>query len=324
MDSSYISVVARIIKNFFLTLRTKGLIVLGLAIKNYFQIIVYKKFFPFSFIKKNIFNYKMFLDPKDKGISRTLILFGKRELDHREILLNVLKKNMRIFDIGANIGYYVLMQRKCIGKDAKIVAFEPLQENVSLLRKNLNLNNDRTTIVIKSGVSNKSGFKQFYPSSHSNLGSFNLDKQSNHQSEDKVRAKVYRLKHLFKKYYCPDLIRMDVEGHEIEILSDLTTFKIKKYPMICFETHISRYKKDLRMKNVLLKLFKIGYKIKYASSSSEYGTKLIANYGYNSINPLPIKTDDVKRNIYQNIDNNDAIELICEKGGLRTILLSTK
>ena len=37
-----------------------------------------------------------------------------------------------------------------------------------------------------------------------------------------------------------------------------------------------------------------------------------------------IKTDDVKRDIYTDIKERDAIDLICNKGGLRTILMTPK
>ena len=47
---------------------------------------------------------------------------------------------MNILDIGANIGYYVLIQRNLVGKNAKITAIEPIPENVNILRKNLKLN----------------------------------------------------------------------------------------------------------------------------------------------------------------------------------------
>ena len=97
MDSINVPSMGSILKKIFLTLKTKGPVALFLSIKNYLQIVLYKKFFPYSFIKKKIFNYQMFLNPKDKGISRTLILFGKRELDHREILFKVLKKKNENF-----------------------------------------------------------------------------------------------------------------------------------------------------------------------------------------------------------------------------------
>ena len=37
-----------------------------------------------------------------------------------------------------------------------------------------------------------------------------------------------------------------------------------------------------------------------------------------------VKTDDVKRNIYKDVKDRDAIDLICNKGGLRTILMTPK
>ena len=92
----------------------------------------------------------MYLDPRDKGISRTLILFGERELDHKIILEKVLKKNMKIFDIGANIGYYVLMESELICNKGKILAIEPVKKNMQLLEKNLKLNNNKTPAIAKT------------------------------------------------------------------------------------------------------------------------------------------------------------------------------
>ena len=90
----------------------------------------------------------MYLDPKDRGISRTLLLFGERELDHKLILERIVKKNMKIFDIGANIGYYVLMESNLIGEKGKILAIEPVDKNIKLLRKNLKLNNNKITKTV--------------------------------------------------------------------------------------------------------------------------------------------------------------------------------
>ena len=87
---------------------------------------------------------------------------------------------------------------------------------------------------------------------------------------------------------------------------------------------ISKYKKNNLMKDKLIKLFNIGYHIKFASSSSKRGSKTIENlYKYKPISNT-IKTDEEERKIYENIKNKDAIEIICKRGGLRTILLSIK
>ena len=305
--------------NIILILKKKGLRKLLLSFFYFFLIEIYKNFFSKKFIKKRILNFSMFLNPFDKGISRTLILFGEREIDHLIILKKILKKNMRIFDIGANIGYYILLQRQFISKSSKIIAIEPLKDNVDLLNLNLKLNNENNITVLHGGVSNTTGKKNFYKSTHSNLGTFNPLKIKS--KKDFISIKTFKLTDLFNKFFYPDLIRMDVEGHEVEIFDNIVKNKLKKYPMICFETHLSKYQNDNRMRNNLKKLFKIGYKVKIASSSSEHGTKILEELGYVS-NMQSIKTDDVERKIFHGIKNEDAIKLICSKGGLRTILLS--
>ena len=75
-----------------------------------------------KFITKKIYNYKMLLDLYDKGISRTLLLFGKRELEHKKMLENIIKPEMTVLDIGANIGYYSLMMLELMGNKGKLIA----------------------------------------------------------------------------------------------------------------------------------------------------------------------------------------------------------
>ena len=74
---------------------------------------------------------------------------------------------------------------------------------------------------------------------------------------------------------------------------------------------------------MMQKLFLKGYKVKYASSSFENGSVKLKKLGYKPI-LQNIRTDDVKRDIYTDIKERDAIDLICNKGGLRTILMTPK
>ena len=308
----------KLIKNSLITIKQKGLIVFLIAVINFLLILFYQKFLPTNLIKKRIFDFRMFLNPIDRGISRTLILFGVRELDHKKILELVLKKNMKVFDLGANIGYYVLMESSIVGKNGKIIAIEPVPENMKLLKKNLELNKNNITTTMQVGVSNLTEEKNFLLSEHSNLGHIIDDKHSkNYKNKKKIKIQTISLNKLIKKTLFPDFIRMDVEGYEEYILKDLINLKLKKYPIICFETHLSKYKK---MKDILKKLFNKGYRIKYASSSSESGSLKLKNLGYKPIFKN-IKTDDVTREIFKNIKKNHSIKLICELGGLRTVLM---
>ena len=114
---------------------------------------------------------------------------------------------------------------------------------------------------------------------------------------------------------------MDVEGHEVEVLNGMISSidEFKKLPMIIFETHLSRYNKEHDFEKTLNGLFNLDYSVSFAGSSSERGSKIISEYGYESIKE--IKSDGEVRKIFKDIINKDAIELICFKGGIRTVLL---
>ena len=91
-------------------------------------------------------------------------------------------------------------------------------------------------------------------------------------------------------------------------------------PTIIFETHISRYTSDNNMENTLKELFQNGYSVPWGASSWQEGSKIVESLGYQSVKSIP--TDGVRREIYKDISHDDAINLICNLGGLRTVVLS--
>ncbi|MFI4916629.1 MAG: FkbM family methyltransferase [Phycisphaerales bacterium JB060] len=73
-------------------------------------------------------------------------------IDHEKFPLGVLRQCVRpsdvVWDIGANIGMYSRFEVQAFGA-AHVCAFEPMQENLSLLRENIRLGgiSDRVTVV---------------------------------------------------------------------------------------------------------------------------------------------------------------------------------
>ena len=74
LASAYLSIMEKLLNNFFLTIKTKGFYASLIAIKNYIKILIYKNFFSSTLIKKNINisnNPKcLLLQKKDQKISR--------------------------------------------------------------------------------------------------------------------------------------------------------------------------------------------------------------------------------------------------------------
>ena len=77
-----------------------------------------------------------------------------------------------------------------------------------------------------------------------------------------------------------------------------------------------------RQAAVLKRMFELGYAITLAASSWEGGSKIVESLGYTS--QITIRTDGNLRKIFGDISNDDAIQLICKTGGLRTVVLANK
>jgi FkbM family methyltransferase len=274
-------------------------------------------------MKKKVFNYKLYLDTSDRGLSRTLFLFGKREIDHYKMLQDILKPGMHILDIGANIGYYAIMESLVIGPSGKILAIEPMLPNIEMLRRNIDLNNVSNIEVMHSAVSAQTGTGQMFMSTHSNLHTFhNEGSAADYLESTPVDVPTITLRDAVERAgEQADLIRMDVEGHEVEILGQLVDLVRDNVvsPRVIFETHLSRYTQHNDFAPVLNSLFSLGYTVQTAASSTESGTARVQSLGYQGSEPF--YSDFGSRSIFSNISNDHAIDLICNTGGLRTVLL---
>lgn len=267
----------------------------------------------------------MILDVRDRGLSRTLILFGQRELEHKYMLESYLKPGMSVLDIGANIGYYSLIELNLIGKNGTLIAVEPMRENIELLRKNLSLNNYNNIEIHEAAISNNNSINEIYVSEMSNLNTFHNKGTGTEFLTGERRKVITRTVPMILNDRKIDLIRMDVEGHEIEVIqgmiNDIESNKLS--PAIIFETHISRYNRENHdIEPIIKKLFACGYYVSIIGSSSEKGTKLFENLGYKK--EISFNTDEVVRSIFRNITKDDIINTLTSTGGVRTVLLQKK
>ena len=310
------------ISSFSETIASRGLGVAIQAVCRVMMVAIEQKLLKRRFLLRQIHDWQMYLDVQDKGLSRSLFLFRTREVDHKVMLEKLIRPDMRIFDIGGNIGYYPLMELGLLDGTGQIVIVEPSADNVKLLKRNLELNGYMDIPVIEAAISNDVGLKQFHLSSQSNLGTFHPQGTGSETlTGEKIKVKTLTIPILAEKYGAPDLIRMDVEGHEVEVIEGmLNDIKAGKYaPSIIFETHLTRYGKDHDFVPVLECLFSLGYRVTELSSSSDGGSIRLKELGYAP--GQRIATDGIYRTLFSDISHQDAISIICHTGGSRTVLL---
>ena len=277
---------------------------------------------------RKIFDYQMYLDVFDKGLSVQLIKYRKREMDHKYLLDKILSPGNVVLDIGANIGYYALMELNIIGPGGYLIAVEPSPWNVNLLEKNLDLNKKSKNVrVVLGAISSSRGTDTFHLASSSNLNTFqNYGTVAQHLTGETIEVNTYRVAEVLTEEELRrgvDLIRMDVEGHEVDVIEGLLK-DIREgtlSPSIIFETHISRYNDENDMSACLKALFECGYRTKYIASSWKPGTERINKFGYKEF--TSIKTDGCVRAVFEDIGQDDAIEIICNTGGARTVYLES-
>ncbi|MBA4854111.1 FkbM family methyltransferase [Emticicia sp. BO119] len=144
-----------------------------------------------------------------------------------------------IFDIGANTGIYSLIA-KTINTDCKVYAFEP-QPNIYKSLSENNTLNQFDIICEPIALSNINGVASFFNygtsafESNSTAGSLNKSHRPQNQSSIKVNCQTLESYITTNKLSKIDLMKIDVETHEVEVLEGMKDYLNKFKPIILIE-----------------------------------------------------------------------------------------
>ena len=151
-------------------------------------------------------------------------------------LNNLITTPMVIYDIGANIGLYSLILAREY-PSSQIHAFEPERQNFFKLIRNIELNllKNVTAHLIAAGEERK-------------IGSLYLQGELPGQGEHSLVNPVSKLYTpievwdldtyvRIKKVPSPDLVKIDVEGYELQVLKGMAGLLKSKKPKLIIEVH---------------------------------------------------------------------------------------
>jgi len=251
----------------------------------------------------------MKLDFATPGLSKVLFVYGTRELPDTEVAQQIISEGMVVADIGANIGYYTLLEAMQVGETGYVYAFEPDPRNVPLLKENIALNNMESRVTTyDTAVSNVAERKRFQLGERSNVSSF-VDRPDVVDSVEVDCIALHEFEHIDKV----DMLRMDAEGYECKIIEGVLSYlEQNSRPFkIMLEVHPDEYNtSDLNFKANLEALFNLGFTVTHAIA----GTNFKPDYNALSYESQGhwVETKH-PRDLFMNITNKDALDLIDRK-----------
>lgn len=156
------------------------------------------------------------LNPNDPVVSGALTL-GVYEKPETKFFSVVCRPGMTFLDIGANVGYYTALAIARIGKDGRIIALEPDQENFGFLQQTVAANGAQNTTCVQKAAAAENGSLTLYVST-SNRGDNRL--YSNEFAGSTSQVEVCTIDALLAQMDIAsvDLVKIDVQGFEGHVL----------------------------------------------------------------------------------------------------------
>jgi FkbM family methyltransferase len=163
---------------------------------------------------------------------------GAAERPVQDALARELHEGATVFDIGANVGFVTLVAARLVGPSGRVVAFEPVPENAEAIRENLALNAIDWVELHETAVGRTGGSARMIVSdvsAFSRLETVNVPTGA----RERIDVSVTSIDEFMSLGAAPvpDLVKIDVEGAELEVLEGMRRTIAEHRPVILCEVH---------------------------------------------------------------------------------------
>jgi FkbM family methyltransferase len=178
-------------------------------------------------LERSLFGFRLLVDASRSNAQRLLYLEGERFLLERHLLAGLARRGSHVVDVGANIGYYLLLWESLVGPGGFVHCLEPEPDNLVELRRNVSANCLKNVAVlpVAAGAQDTSIFMTFGINSAVATG-----------DQKGYNVPLRTLRSLFAGERV-DLIKIDVEGYEGEVLHGAAAILERKRPALFLEVH---------------------------------------------------------------------------------------
>ncbi len=182
-------------------------------------------------IYAKLYGRRLYYDTKT-DVGNKILYVGNFERAELSIINKIIKEDSVIFDIGANIGTHsVPMALKA--KYGKIFSFEPAKQTYQFLLKNISKIKNIYPVLL--AISDRSGTATFHNASDNAYSGINITgKKPIVDTENVITISIDDFIDL-QKISKLDFVKIDVEGHEQQVINGATKTLQKLRPVILIE-----------------------------------------------------------------------------------------
>jgi FkbM family methyltransferase len=168
-----------------------------------------------------------------------LLARGLAELPVQEALRRTIAPGAVVYDVGANVGFFTVLAARFAGPEGTVVAFEPAPECAASVRANAAVNGFESNIRVVEAALGASAHRErlfvVADASWSRLAS----RGEHSQTDNTVEVDVLALDELVARAEIPppDVVKIDVEGSELDVLQGMRRTLAEHRPAIVVEFH---------------------------------------------------------------------------------------
>jgi FkbM family methyltransferase len=158
--------------------------------------------------------------------------------DEVRFVRRLLRPGMAAVDVGASFGIFSMAMARAVGAQGKVWAFEPTPGTAEFLQATLALNEAHQVNLTRAAVSDQPGSVQFITGPNSEL---NAIAHSGEAGDAVLTVPSLTLDQAAADHSWRDVdfVKLDVEGHELQVIAGGRSFFTTASPLVMFEIRAS-------------------------------------------------------------------------------------
>jgi FkbM family methyltransferase len=183
-------------------------------------------------------NILLAVQPSFKSIVTSVVLSeGDWFESEMEFWRNWLKPGMTVIDVGANAGVYTFSAARRVGAEGKVIAIEPFPACVEYLQETCRVNQLDWVTVYGAAASDRNGTVHLSLQGASELNEVVAGDRETLPPGQYVDVPCLTLDSLIERENLQNvnILKLDAEGHEINVLRGCKTFLEEFSPVILYE-----------------------------------------------------------------------------------------